>query len=114
MSRQRFDESDFFGLQIFNRLKMRSLVLTLAAHITLDADGPTLVSLDPGGAGRNVTLPTEEEGLMFIINNIADAAEDLTIKNPATTTIGTVSQNEAALVFCSGGVWYVRLVGTTT
>lgn len=112
--RQRADDLDIFGMQIFNRLKFRSIVLTLGAAYTIDADGATLLSLDPGGATRVITLPAAEEGLAFIINNIADAAEDLTINSPPATTIGTISQNEAALVFCSGGVWYVRLVGAQT
>jgi len=97
-----------------SKLKLRFITLTLGGNIVIDADGAPGLNLDPGGAGRNVTLPTEEEGLTFLINNIADAAEDLTIKNPATTTIGTISQGEAGVAFCAGGVWYLRLVGTTT
>lgn len=112
--RQRFDDAIFFGAHFWTKLKLKALTLTLGAAFTIDADAPPVINLDPGGAGRNVTLPTEEEGLCFLINNIADAAEDLTIKNPATTTIGTVSQNEAGLAICAGGVWYLRLVGTTT
>jgi hypothetical protein len=114
MSRQRLDDAAAFGFDIYNRLKIRALTLTLAAHLTVDADGPPVLNLDPGGAGRNVTLPTEDEGLVFFINNIADAAEDLTVKNPAASTLGTVSQNEMGVAFCLGGVWYLRLVGTTT
>lgn len=112
--RQRADDLLVMGLNLYNRLKIRAMTLTLAGNLVVDADSPTALNLDPGGAGRNVTLPTEEEGLTFLINNIADAAEDLTIKNPAAATIGTVSQNEMGLAICLGGVWYVRLVGTTT
>lgn len=112
--RQRLDDAEAMGLRIWQRFKLKVLTMTLAGAITIDADSPPLINLDAGGAGRNVTLPTEEEGLVFLINNISDAAEDLTVKNPATTTIGTVSQNEAGIAFCAGGVWYLRLVGTTT
>lgn len=112
--RQRADDLVVWGLSIISKLKLKGVTLTLAGNYTIDADQGPMVNLDPGGAGRNVTLPTEEEGLTFVINNIADAAEDLTVKNPAATTIGTVSQNEAGIAFCVGGVWYLRLVGTTT
>lgn len=112
--RQRADDLQAFGLTIWSKEKRKVLTLTLGAAFVIDADSPPIINLDPGGAGRNVTLPTEEEGLCFLINNIADAAEDLTVKNPATTTIGTISQNEAGLAICAGGVWYIRLVGTTT
>lgn len=112
--RERFDDASAFGLEIFNRLKLRALTLTLAAAFVIDADAPTLINLDPGGATRTVDLPTPEEGLIFLINNIADAAEDLTIRNAAAATIGTISQNEAGLAICVGGIWYLRLVGTTT
>jgi hypothetical protein len=112
--RQRLDDAVIWGCTLMSKFKMKGVSQTLTGNFTIDADQGPIVSLDPGGAGRNVTLPTEEEGLTFWINNTADAAEDLTVKNPATTTIGTVSQNEMGVAFCIGGVWYLRLVGTTT
>lgn len=114
MSRLNNEDGKFYDMTICMGLKIRALTQTLGAALVVDRDSPPILNLDPGGAGRNVTLPTEEEGLTFIINNIADAAEDLTIKNPAASTIGTVSQNEAGVAICAGGVWYLRLVGTTT
>lgn len=114
MSRNRFDNIKVWGLDIISALRLKGVTQTLAGNYVIDADQGPLVNLDPGGAGRNVTLPTEDEGLAYLINNIADAAEDLTVKNPAAATIGTISQNEAGLAICAGGVWYLRLVGTTT
>ena len=114
MARNRHDDADLFGVFIYNRLKLKALTLTLGAAMTVDGDSPPVLNLDPGGATRVITLPAVEEGLVFFINNIADAAEDLTINNPAAATIGTISQNEMGLAICLGGVWYVRLVGTTT
>jgi len=114
MSRVNNENGKFYDPIICMGLKLQVLTQTLAAAMTIDRDSPPMINLDPGGAGRNVTLPTEEDGLVFLINNIADAAEDITVKNPATTTIGTISQNEAGLAICAGGVWYLRLVGTTT
>jgi hypothetical protein len=112
--RQRLDDAELFGARIWTKFKMKSLVLTLTGAITIDADSPPLISLDPGGATRVVTLPAVEDGLIFVINNTADAAEDLTINNAAAATIGTISQNEAGVVLMVGGVAYLRLVGTTT
>lgn len=66
-----------------------------------------ILKLDPGGAGRNVTLEAEADypGLLRLFVNAADAAEDLTIKNDGGSTIGTVAQNKAALFACDGTDW---------
>lgn len=112
--RQRLDNAELFGARIWSQLKLKALTLALTAAFTVDADSPPVLNLDPNGATKVVTLPPVEEGLVFLINNTADAAEDLTINNPAAATIGTVSQNEMGLAICLGGVWYVRLVGTST
>jgi hypothetical protein len=83
--------------------KLENLILTLGAALTVDADSPQVLFLDPGGAGRNVDLPAEEtsKGLFFIIVNTADAAEALTIRNDAAGTVGSVTQNEAAFCICN-------------
>ena len=62
---------------------------------------------DPDGAGRNLDLPAEEAcvGSLLFISNRADAAEVLTIRNDAGSTIATPTQNEACLVFCDGTSW---------
>ncbi len=66
------------------------------------------MAFDPGGAGRNVDLPAEEQhaGAYLFISNTADAAEILTIRNDAGGTIVTPTQNEAAMVWCDGVRWY--------
>lgn len=101
---------------IEKNLKVRPLVATLAGTLTLTTEHPPLIVVDPGGAGRTVLLPAEASslGLTFIIKNTADAAEDLTVKEDSnTTTIGTVSQNEAAFFFCDGVTWYALVGGIT-
>lgn len=91
-----------------------TMVQTLAGTLTMDRDMPSALGLDPGGATRVVLLPPEEEGLSFWIANLADAVEDLTIKEDSnTTTIGTISQGEIAKLIVIGGVWRIG-VGTTT
>lgn len=89
----------------------------LAGAITIDEDGAPLLNFDPDGSARIITFPApsaQNEGTVWLVNNWAGGAEDLTINNSAAATIGTVSQNEAAVVFIAGGVTYCRLVGTTT
>lgn len=80
---------------------------TLAGNATLTTASARYQRLDPGGAGRDVTLPAEADskGLAFLILNTADAAEDLTVKDDGASTVVTISQNEAALVVCNGTSW---------
>lgn len=78
--------------------------MTLSAALVLTDDYPTILFLDPGGASRDVTLPTlaaGKEGLVFLISNEADAAEDLVVKDSGGTTRVTISQNEIGVVFSS-------------
>lgn len=87
------------------KLKIGTTFQTLGATLTMDADIPPAVALDPGGAGRTVLLPPEEDGLMFFMTNSADAAEDLTVKEDSgTTTIAVVSQSETAIFWCGPGL----------
>ena len=74
----------------------RTIVLSDAQHL----------QLDPGGAGRDVTLPPFRDGLSYMIVNRADAAEDLTVKDAAAATIVTISQNERAIVASDGSSWF--------
>lgn len=82
---------------------------TLTGDVQLTPKTSQLLKIDPGGAGRNVDLPGPDEGLAnsdgnaFLITNTADAAEDLTVRNPAGATVVTISQNERALVIGTGG-----------
>lgn len=91
-------------------------IQTLGATFTIDKGFPLINVLDPGGAGRTVVLPAEgdSEGLIFLIANAADAAEDLTVKeDSSTTTIVTISQSESAIIFCSGGTWFGGVLKAT-
>lgn len=92
-------------------------VQTLAGAMTFDTDTGFVAFIDPGGATRVVTLPdptleTEADTVRIIVNT-ADAAEDLTIDDPAATTRGTISQNEFAIIVCDGVRHYVGVMTTT-
>jgi hypothetical protein len=83
------------------------------ARVVTFADGNVL-KLDPGGSGRDVTLPAEAEsaGLRYMIINAASGAEDLTVKDDAAATVGTVSQNEMAEFSCDGTTWTLLYIAT--
>ncbi len=92
------------------RLERRqgSQVETLSADKTLTPADARIQALDPNSAaGRTVTLPPEEAsaGVDFYLHNTADAAENLTVKDDAGTTICTVGQNQAAYLYCDGTTW---------
>lgn len=91
------------------------LVQTLSGNRTITIDEIETYNgfaFDPGGAGRDVTLPAEAacQGVVLMISNQADAAEILTVKNDAAANIVTPTQAEAALIWCDGVSWY-GLVG---
>lgn len=85
---------------------------TATGNITLTAGDSVIQAIDPGGAGRDVTLPalgSTGQGKV-VIDNTADAAEVLTIKDAAANTLGTPGQNESAICTFSEGTW-VCVVG---
>ena len=85
---------------------------TLAATDTLTRASAHFQRLDPGGAGRTVLLPPEAAGLWLVIENTADAAEDLSVREDlGVTTIGTLNQNEMAWFICDATTW--RHMGIT-
>ena len=88
---------------------------TLAGNRTITIDEIetyNALAFDPGGAGRDVTLPAVGgcHGVFLVISNKADGVEILTIKNAGGTAILTPAQGEAAFLWCDGVSWY-GLVG---
>lgn len=86
----------------------------LGGTLALTATSPGIQSVDPNGSARDVTLPAEAEGLFFIIINRSDNAEDLTIKSDAPATLGTISEDEAAILMCDGTGWIMLLGASAT
>lgn len=87
-------------------------VRTMAGTETWDNTYKPIQRLDPGGAGRTVKLPPEEEGLYFRIFNFADAAETITIQDDAAGAVETCDQNEGIELYCDGTSWYVLAIIT--
>lgn len=89
------------------------------ATMTLDADSPFIVTLDPAQA-LTLTLPAVARGLNFLLLHQSTGAFDITVSSPVTragaagaTTIGTVSQNESALITCDGVSWFCGVMKQT-
>ncbi len=81
--------------------------ITLDGAFTVTKAYPSIIKVDPGGAGRDVTLDAEADskGLFRMIINMADAAESLTVKDDAANTICVIAQNQLAIVHCNGSAW---------
>lgn len=89
-----------------------------ATH-TLDRDTPAMVVIDPAQA-LTLTLPAPERGLNFLLLHQSTGAFDITISSPVTrlgaagaTTVGTVSQNESALISSDGVSWFASVMKQT-
>lgn len=90
-----------------NGMKMRTVNKTVGANITLLATDPTVQVLTITGAHRDVTLPAfsaANEGLTFIICNIAASALNAVVKS-ASNTILTVGQGKTGIFVCDGTEW---------
>lgn len=79
---------------------------TLAGDATLTVKDSQFQAIDPGGAGRNVTLPAGElRGRFMFIANKADADEGIVLLQPdAATSVCTVSQNDMAIVYATDDI----------
>ena len=88
---------------------------TLTGTTQLTSKTSQFLRLDPGGGARNVDLPgiadglDDNDGRFYWILNTADAAEALTVRNPAGATIVTISQNERCLVVGAGAESWVHM-----
>lgn len=110
------ENQQLYDPTIVKGARLGVLTQVLTGNITIDEDSQPLLNIDPNGA-RTITFPAPSaynEGMFWIMNNWAGGAEDITINNSAAAGIGTLSQNEAGIVFIAGGVTYFRLFGTTT
>lgn len=84
---------------------------TLTGNITLTYRDAQILSLDPGGALRTVTLPAARDGASFSISNSADADERLTVyAADGSTVVGIVPAAGSLTVAAEDGTWVA--VGT--
>ena len=86
---------------------------TLTGDLVLDDSDFPIQFIDPGGSARDIDLPAESvDNHAFYIVNRADAAETITVKNDAGTTIALLERYDAVL-FVSNGIAWVAMISKT-
>ncbi len=85
--------------------------LTLSGNRTItvnELEQYQILTVDPGGAARNLVLPAEaaSKGAFLFIANSADAAETITVQDDTPATVITLAQNKRGIVWCDGTAWY--------
>ena len=108
-----------------NLLALKTEAITAAANHTLLVTGTAaanqtkitsnIVLFDPGGSGRDLTLPAEASstGLLLVIMNTADAAETTLVKDDGGGAVVTIAQSEGGIVVCDGTTWRGFVGGIT-
>lgn len=82
-----------------------SRTISLSDDLTLTDSDYTVQFIDPGGADRNIALPSVGSGNhAFFIVNTADADENLNIKS-GSTTLETLAQGQSAMFISNGATW---------
>ena len=81
---------------------------TLSGDTTLTDKDSLFQSIDGGGSDRDVTLPAEKDGRVYIIKN-SGATNSLVIKNDAAATVETLANGETGIIVCDGSNWIVML-----
>lgn len=79
---------------------------TIAANIELNDKDSLFQIIDGGGVNRDVTLPNEKSGRVYMIKN-AGASHDLILKDQAGVSVGTIAHGENHFVVCDGVDWYL-------
>ncbi len=82
----------------------------LSGDVVLDRKSGNLQLLDANGGDRNVDLPPEVEsnGLGFLIRNDG-GLDDLIVRDPAASTLATVTPGTAVVVACDGSAWVLAM-----
>lgn len=93
-------------LELFQSASANANTETLTGPRTLADSDETIQFLDPGGAAREVVLPSEANtNHPYIISNRADAEETLTVKNDGGDAIVEIGQSETKAVYSDGANW---------
>lgn len=85
---------------------------TLTGNIALTYRDAQILSLDPGGASRTITLPAARDGASFTIANAADADERLTVyAADGSTVVAIVPAAGSIQVAAEGATWVAVATG---
>lgn len=99
--RSTLEDNKAYDMDFQNAVKGRLMSIAISGALTIPAKPPFIVKVDPTGA-QNVTCPTKGSKFVFIIIHGSTNNADLTIKDSAATTIGTLSQNEIGIIVDDG------------
>lgn len=107
--RSTLEDNKSHGLWFKDAPKGDLASFAISGALTIPAGSPFILKIDPTGA-QNVTFPTKGSRFMYIVIHGSTNNADLTIKDSAAATIGTLSQNEIGMVVDDGvatffGVW---------
>ena len=75
---------------------------TAAGTVTLTYASGQYQKIDPDGSHRDVALPSARRGAFFDVVNSAGGAENLVVKDGASTVV-TLNQSEGARVYVAEG-----------
>lgn len=78
---------------------------TLDGNITLTSKDSLFQILDGQAADRDVTLPAEQNGRVYCIQN-AGATNALVVKDDAAATVVTLAAGHVAVLVCDDTAWY--------
>lgn len=109
--RQRLDDAQAYGLEVFSKLANVSAKPAAATGtVTMPDDHPPVLILTPTAA-MTVLLPPEKPHRTYYIWNKSAGAFDISVKEDSgVTTVLTISQNEAGMLYCDGAlVWHRAL-----
>jgi len=101
MARANQADNKFESPLIENAMKGNLMSIAISGALTIPAKPPYIVKIDPTGA-QNVTCPTKGSKFIFLVIHGSTNNADLTIKDSAATTIGTLSQNEIGIIVDDG------------
>jgi len=101
MARSNQAENKFESPWIENAMKGNLMSIAISGALTIPAKPPYIVKIDPTGA-QNVTCPTKGSRFIFLVIHGSTNNADLTVKDSAGATIGTLSQNEIGIVVDDG------------
>lgn len=79
---------------------------TIAAPITIVDKDSLFQIIDGGGSNRDVTLPPEKSGRVYMIANVG-ASHDLDLKKNDGSAIGSIAHGVTAWVVCDGTDWFI-------
>ena len=109
MARDLLENAELIDPIIRRGMKYSIHIEAITDNYQLTVNHPTLLFLDPNGGAKDVLLPAEASsaGLTFLIVNDADASENLVVKEDSdTTTILTIGQGAAGILWCDGTDWH--------